>query len=116
MNTKSNTIRKPWGYEQIIEHNNKYMVKKLFMKKDNRCSLQYHNYKIETIYILEGRLKIYFGSINNLKYKVFNKDNFITLDKKVVHRMAALTNCYYLESSTPHLKDVIRISDDYNRK
>ena len=116
MNSKLNTIKKPWGYEQIIEHNTKYMVKKLFMKKNKRCSLQYHNYKIETIYVLKGRLKIHFGSINELKYKIFNKDSFITLNKKVVHRMTALTDCTYLESSTPHLNDVIRISDDYNRK
>ena len=38
-------IKKPWGYEEILEINKKFMFKKLFMKKNNRCSLQYHNVK-----------------------------------------------------------------------
>ena len=38
-------IEKPWGREEIIELNDNYMVKKLTMWKDHRCSLQMHNYK-----------------------------------------------------------------------
>ena len=29
---KTKKINKPWGYELLIEKNNKYMFKKLFMK------------------------------------------------------------------------------------
>ena len=29
--------------------------------------------------------------------------------------MEAITNCAYLEAGTPQLKDVVRLSDDYNR-
>ena len=32
-------IEKPWGYEKHIEINDSYVVKELFMKKDNCCSL-----------------------------------------------------------------------------
>ena len=52
-------IIKPWGYEQIIEINNKYLLKKLYMKKNHRCSLQFHKKKKETIYVLNGKLRIY---------------------------------------------------------
>ena len=31
------------------------------MKKGHRCSLQYHNKKKETIYVLTGKLRIFFG-------------------------------------------------------
>ena len=48
-------IEKPWGKEEVIEVNDKYMVKKLTMWKNHRCSLQYHNYKKETI----AKYKIY---------------------------------------------------------
>ena len=38
-------IKKPWGKEEVIEINDKYMVKKLTMWKGHRCSLQYHQKK-----------------------------------------------------------------------
>ena len=48
--------------EELLEVNSKYMVKRLTMDKGHRCSLQYHDFKLETIYVLEGKLKIYFGA------------------------------------------------------
>ncbi len=52
---------KPWGYEELIECNDKYVVKKLFMKKGHCCSVQYHELKTETIVVLSGKLNIYTG-------------------------------------------------------
>ena len=53
-----NKIKKPWGHEEVIEINKKYMFKKLFMKKGHRCSLQFHNKKKETVFVLSGKLKL----------------------------------------------------------
>lgn len=39
---KNNKIIKPWGFEVLLEKNNICVLKKLFMKKNHRCSLQYH--------------------------------------------------------------------------
>jgi mannose-6-phosphate isomerase len=109
-------IKKPWGYEILLEKNKKYMFKKLFMKKGHRCSLQFHRLKRETIYILRGTLKITSGNnINKLNSKIYRKDQSITIKPRLKHRMQAISDCYYLESSTPELTDVIRIRDDYNR-
>ena len=109
-------ILKPWGYEQILEKNKKYVVKKLFMKKNHRCSLQYHKVKLETVYVLSGILKFQIGSkINNLKTKILRPGDCVSINKKKIHRMHALKNTYYLEASTPDLDDVIRIKDDFNR-
>ena len=30
---KANKINKPWGYEELIELNDRYCLKKLYMKK-----------------------------------------------------------------------------------
>jgi len=103
-------IKKPWGYEELIE-NDKYVVKKLFMKKDHRCSLQYHEYKKETIYVLSGKLIITIGD-EDIVYK---KGEYVTIEPNTIHRMTGLTNCYYLESSTTELDDVVRVEDDYKR-
>ena len=82
------------------------------MKKNKRCSLQFHKKKIETIYVLSGLLEI---QINN-KIHLLKKGNSITIKNKTRHRMKALReNTYYLEASSPHTNDVIRIEDDFNR-
>lgn len=113
---KSKKIIKPWGYELLIEKNNKYMFKKLFMKKGHRCSLQFHKKKIETIFILSGKLKIFYGkNRNKLKHIIFKPQDTITINPKTIHRMQAINDCLYLEASTPELTDVVRLSDDYNR-
>ena len=114
---KSKKINKPWGYELLIEKNKNHMFKKLFMKKGHRCSLQFHNRKIETIFVVSGNLKIYYGlNIKNLRYRTFKPHNVITLKPKMIHRMEAVNDCIYLEASTPEITDVVRLSDDYKRK
>lgn len=114
---KQKKIFKPWGYELLIEKNNKYMFKKLFMKKKHRCSLQFHKKKIETIFVVSGKLKIYYGdNISKLKQKVFKPQNTITIKSRIIHRMEAITDCIYLEASTPEVKDIVRLKDDYNRE
>jgi mannose-6-phosphate isomerase len=113
---KSKKIIKPWGYELLIEKNNKYMFKKLLMKKGHRCSLQFHKKKIETIFVVSGNLKIFYGkNRNKLKHKIFKPQDTITINPKMIHRMQAVNDCIYLEASTPEITDVVRLSDDYNR-
>lgn len=110
-------IKKPWGYEILIEKNKNYMFKKLYMKKGHRCSLQYHKKKIETIFIVSGKLKIFYGkNKDKLRHKIFKPLNTITINRKIIHRMQAMSDCVYLEASTSEINDVVRLSDDYKRK
>ena len=95
-------IEKPWGQEEVIEINDKYMVKKLTMWAGHRCSLQYHNIKKETIYVLSD--------------KYYRSGDTITIPPKYIHRMEGIEDSVYLESSTPEMDDVVRVSDDYQRK
>jgi len=109
-------IEKPWGKEELIEINDGYMMKKLTMWTGHRCSLQYHNIKRETIYVLSGQLRIYSGPTQEqLSSKVYGPDETITLAPGVVHRMEAVEDSVYLEASTPEMDDVVRLVDDYNR-
>ena len=110
-------IVKPWGKEELIEHNSRYVLKKLFMNKGHRCSLQYHKKKHETIYVLKGKLKIYYGEkVDKLEQKIYLENETISLEPGLIHRMEAVEDSIYLEASTPELDDVVRISDDYFRK
>ncbi len=109
-------IEKPWGQEEVIEINDRYMVKKLTMFKGHRCSLQFHNQKQETIYVLSGSLKIYTGTAShNLFERIYQAHETITLAPGIIHRMEALEDSIYLEASTPEMDDVVRLSDDYDR-
>ena len=115
--TKTRFISKPWGSEEILELNNNYMVKKLTMLAGHRCSLQYHKKKRETIFVLSGKLKILKGkAANSLEEVHLITGDSLTIGKEIIHRMEGLTDCIYLEASTPETDDVIRVEDDYNRK
>lgn len=109
-------IKKPWGREEVIEINDKYMVKKLTMWKGHRCSLQLHNFKKETIYVLSGKLRIISGSdIENLSERIYTSGETITISPGIVHRMEGAEDSVYLEASTPEMDDVVRLVDDYQR-
>lgn len=109
-------IEKPWGREEVIEINDRYMVKKLTMWAGHRCSLQFHNFKMETIYVLSGVLKIVAGTAQDaLTEKLYRAGDTITLPPGVIHRMEGVEDSVYLEASTPEMDDVVRLSDDYQR-
>jgi mannose-6-phosphate isomerase len=109
-------IEKPWGREEVIEINDRYMMKKLTMWAGHRCSLQYHNVKRETIYVLSGQLRIYSGPAQEqLTSRVYLAGETITLPPGVVHRMEAVADSTYIEASTPEMDDVVRLVDDYKR-
>jgi mannose-6-phosphate isomerase-like protein (cupin superfamily) len=113
MKTKIIRIDKPWGYEELLEHNSHYVVKRLFMKKGCKCSYQYHKHKLETAYSIKGALTIVFEN----KEIILRPGDVITIKPFVKHRMfARKEDCLYLESSTPQLEDVVRVEDDYGRK
>ena len=109
-------IEKPWGKEEVIEINEKYMMKKLTMWKGHRCSLQFHNHKKETVYVLSGKLRIVSGpNQNNLKEKIYLAGDSITISPGTVHRMEGVEDSVYLEASTAEMNDVVRLVDDYDR-
>ena len=111
--SKIKHIDKPWGYEEILETNKKYTMKKLLMKKGHQCSYQYHEEKMETILSLTGNLIIMLeeGEL------ILKPGEVVTIKPYEKHRMIAREeDAFYLECSTSELDDVIRIEDDYGRK
>lgn len=112
-------IDKPWGYEEIIEVNDKYVVKRLVMKHKQACSLQYHEYKRETVFVFRGSLHVELNDPyipeNSRAIMLFPGDS-ITISPGVIHRMSTPDEyCEYIESSTTELDDVVRIKDNYGR-
>lgn len=103
---------KPWGKEIWFAHTDKYAGKILEIKKGHRYSLQYHKRKLETQYILEGRIKMTCGD----KEIILNPGEKIDIAPGTIHRAKGLEDSKILEVSTPDLDDVVKIEDDYGRK
>ena len=102
---------KPWGKEEILETNEHYTVKRIWMNKGCQCSLQKHSEKKETFVLIEGLMQF----THNGKTRTLHAGKFATIEPGEVHRMAAMTNIVYLECSTSQLDDVVRLSDLYGR-
>jgi quercetin dioxygenase-like cupin family protein len=104
-------VDKPWGREVWLCVENEYAGKILEIKKGCRTSLQYHNKKKESMYVLEGVLKItYPGGETVLK-----KGESITMNPGDRHRLCAVEELILIEVSTPELDDVVRLEDDHGR-
>jgi len=107
-------VDKPWGHEVIWAETQNYVGKILHIDKGHRLSLQYHEFKEETVYVLEGTLVVWAGE--NETVAVGQGKTWHNPPGRI-HRFEALdTDVVLLEVSTPHLDDVIRLEDDYERE
>mgnify|MGYP002884662021 FL=1 len=92
-------------------------MKELKMNKGHKCSIQYHEKKKETVYVLSGKLKVYIGdNVEKLNEIIMNPYDNLTLEPFKIHRMEAIEDSVYLEASTPELDDVVRLDDEYGRE
>jgi mannose-6-phosphate isomerase len=109
-------VDKPWGYELIWAETDLYVGKLLHVDQGESLSLQFHEEKDETIYILRGRVRFRVGdSIEDLREIVMEEGQAIRMHPGVIHQMEALTDCDMLEASTPELDDLVRLQDRYGR-
>ncbi|MBU1089781.1 cupin domain-containing protein [Patescibacteria group bacterium] len=108
---------KPWGREIWFADTRKYAGKILEIKKGERLSLQFHRWKEETQLLFEGKVRVTFGSNEKkLRTKILTPGEVFHIPPKMIHRVEGLAPLSKIfEVSTPHLHDVVKLSDDYNR-
>lgn len=114
-------IEKPWGYEVIWAKTDKYVAKFLHINPNSRLSLQFHRKKEETIYVLEGNLKLILdensSQVSSGKESILGPGAVVHITPGRVHRFGAGALPVVLcEVSTPELDDVVRLADDYKRE
>jgi mannose-6-phosphate isomerase-like protein (cupin superfamily) len=131
-------IKKPWGQELWIADGTTtpYASKRILFKAGNRTSLQVHEYKIETNYVLSGTGVLH-RSLEPLDIKQFLESGMTSREVEqyeytferieltagvvfnvqpgYVHRVIATTDLEFMETSTTELDDVIRLQDDAGR-
>jgi mannose-6-phosphate isomerase-like protein (cupin superfamily) len=110
-------VEKPWGYEIWWAATDQYVGKILHVNRGHRLSLQYHEKKDETSYVLTGRLILVQGeSEDGLTERTVSVGDVWRNHPGTIHTIEALEDSDVLEASTPHLDDVVRIRDDYGRE
>ena len=109
-------VLKPWGHETIWAHTDRYVGKILHIKAGHALSVQYHNRKDETVYLLSGELIYRVKLGDELEDMHLKAGESFRICPGTVHQMEAVTDCDVLEASTPDLDDVVRLSDRYGRE
>jgi len=108
-------VDKPWGHEVIWAKTDRYVGKILEINPGERLSLQYHEEKEETIYVLEGMLKVWETEDDN-EFTLYCTGSTFHVKPNQIHRFGADGETVRLiEVSTPELEDVVRLKDDYTR-
>jgi len=110
-------VDKPWGYELIWARTDRYVGKLLHVKAGHLLSLQYHNFKDETMHVLAGELvlrtKTHAG--DTLTERAFKAGESVHIPPKLIHQIEAVVDSDVLEASTPELDDLVRLQDRYGR-
>jgi mannose-6-phosphate isomerase-like protein (cupin superfamily) len=108
-------VPKPWGYELIYAKTERYVGKILHINRGQSLSLQYHEMKEETLYVVEGEVRLtieYEGDRRELRLR---KGEAFHIPPRLIHRMEAIVDTDVAEVSTPELDDVVRLEDRYGR-
>ena len=111
-------VEKPWGYELIWAHTDRYVGKILHITAGQALSVQYHNMKDETVYLLTGEMR-YWVQLEGQSAptdQLLKAGDAYRITPGTVHYMEAVTDCDVLEASTPELDDVVRLKDRYGRE
>lgn len=110
-------IAKPWGYElHFVPEGMPYMGKILHIDAGKRLSLQVHDQKQETYWLLNGDCNLIIENKNGMleEIKLVNGQGYTTKIGQR-HRHQAVTDCDVLEVSTPEKGTTWRLEDDYAR-
>ena len=131
-------VKKPWGNEWWLSEGKStpYALKRILFRSGQRSSLQVHQHKIETNYVLDGSGLFLISSkpidveawlrnphkevqlakiIEDLVEIVLAPETIVDVPAGYVHRVIASTDLTFIECSTTELDDVIRLVDDSNR-
>jgi len=108
-------VEKPWGHELIWAKTDRYVGKILHIEAGHVLSLQYHNVKDETIYVLTGEIILRTGRVEKLTERRMKPGESLHISPKQIHQFEAVVTSDLLEVSTPEIDDVVRLKDRYGR-
>ncbi len=109
-------VHKPWGKEEWLALNEFYCYKRIYINAGYKTSFQWHEQKHETNYIIKGEAEVWLeNDEGEIIKKVMKAGEFFDVVPPKKHRVIAITDIILQEVSTPHVDDVFRINDEFNR-
>ena len=115
MSTLPYRVEKPWGYELIWARTERYVGKILHIEAGHVLSLQYHERKDESIYVLAGEILLRLEQGETRIERRIGQGEAFHIPPQLVHQFEAVVTSDLLEASTPEIDDVIRLKDRYGR-
>src|SRR5436853_443119 len=82
-------VEKPWGHELIWARTDRYVGKILHIEAGHVLSLQYHNKKDESIYVLHGEIILRLQQGDTLIERRMEEGEAFHIPPKTVHQVAA---------------------------
>lgn len=110
-------ITKPWGYElHWVKDPKPYMGKIIHIEAGKRLSLQTHDQKQESWYLLKGQAKIVWDNEKGeLVETKMEEGKGYSCEINQRHRLVGVTDCDIVEVSTSEIGTTYRLEDDYKR-
>lgn len=110
-------VDKPWGYELIWAHTDRYVGKVLHVNAGHILSCQYHHQKDETMHVFSGELILRTWPSEGAEpvARPFKAGESVHIPALTIHQIEAVVDSDVLEASTPELDDLVRINDRYGR-
>ena len=110
-------VDKPWGHELIWVLTDRYCGKVIVIETGRRLSLQYHERKDESVYVISGRLLLHLeDDAGVMTVRELGPGDSARVPVGRRHRFEAAERVELIEVSTPELDDVIRVEDDFGRE
>ena len=109
-----------WGEEIIIAETPTYLGKVLRMLAGTQGGLQYHRQKDETFYLVSGRALVECEVVKNSAGELAVTTIPMAVGESyhippgAVHRVTAVTDCVFFETSTPHHDDRVHVEHLYD--
>lgn len=103
-----------WGVETLIVDTDAYIGKRLVMNAGCAGGLQYHRRKVESFLLMDGDARLDYERLPGvLTSRLLRPGDMVHVPAGAVHRVTAITDCVFLEWSTPVFDDRVRVEAEF---
>src|SRR3989449_10918835 len=106
-------VEKPWGHELIWARTDRYVGKILHIEPGHVLSLQYHNKKDESIYVLTGEIILRLQQGEPLIERPMAQGAAFHIAPQGLHQFEAVVPTDLLEAPTSAVDHLLRRHDPY---
>jgi quercetin dioxygenase-like cupin family protein len=110
-------FKKTWGYEEVWAETSRYISKFLYIDPHSRLDRQYHNTKIKSLCVIEGKLTLTTDDSDGTRIVRFlTKGETFHINQKLIHVLSTSDEgAMVVEVSTPEQDDAVILETDHDQ-